>query len=387
MRYLILLSMLVLSACAIVPAPNITEKPPAPPIIKNLYIVPSQPTVALSDIYTIDDIQKKQFLSLYNSSSYLNLLPNKRISRYLQENLGEFSFFADTLTANESLTRKQGNCLSMAIVTKALAELVNVEAQFELVATPPLYQKAGDVILISQHVRTLLFDPKPGELPGYDPLWRSFIRFDYFSAGQSYRLRKVDELEFHTMYYTNKAAEALGRNEDALAFWYARQSLLISQSEPQTINILAMIHNRAGQEDYAEKLYQYGLKYSGENFELLHNYHQLLTDSNRLDEANVIEKRLRKYEDPNPYKWIDMGDKEYLAKNFSSAIYYYKKANKMANYLHEGYAGIAKAHYSLGNLRSAKRAIKKAIKNTHNQDLAEVYRSQYESFQKHSNDG
>jgi len=369
------------------PVAKTTALAPDPPIIESLYKIPSKNTVTLSDIYTLSDIQENQFLALYNSSDYRSLLPNKRISRYLQENMEGFSFHADTLTASQSIDRKQGNCLSVAIVTKALADLVNVKVQFELVTTPPIYQKAGDVILISQHVRTLLLAPKFDELPSYIPQWRSYVRIDFNPSSGSYRLRNVEELEFHTMYYTNKSAEALGNNNDALAFWYLRQSLLLNKSEPQTINLLAILHDRAGHKDYAEQIYQYGLKYSGENFELLHNYYQLLEEQNRNDDAQVIAKRLKKYYDPNPYKWIDMGNKEFLANNFSSAIDYYKKANKMADYLHEGFAGIARSQYSLGNLRSAKRAIKKAIENSHDQEIADAYRSEYERFQKHGNDG
>ena len=51
-----------------------------------------------------------------------------------------------------------------------------------------------------------------------------------------------------------------------------------------------------------------------------------------------------------------------MKKNYSAAIRHYKKAAKMADYLHEPLAGIARSQYLLGNFRPARNAIKKALK-------------------------
>ena len=189
------------------------------------------------------------------------------------------------------------------------------------------------------------------------------------------------------MYYINKAAEALGENNDALAFANLQKNLEIDKTEPQTVNMLAVIHERAGKMEHAEKLYEYGLKYGGDSFVLLNNYHNLLIGLNREQDANKIAIRLRKYDDPNPYKWMELGHKEYDARNFSKAIFYYTKARELAHYLHEPYAGIAKAHYSLGNLSSAKRSLKKAIENSQNQPITDKYEQQYWQFFQESVDG
>ncbi|MCF6192908.1 MAG: hypothetical protein L3J46_01065 [Kangiellaceae bacterium] len=141
-----------------------------------------------------------------------------------------------------------------------------------------------------------------------------------------------------------------------------------------------MIHERAGKIEHAEKLYQYGLKFGGESFVLLNNYHNLLVELNRLEDADKIAKQLRKYHDPNPYKWMELGHKEYNANNYSKAIFFYKKARELAEYLHEPYAGIAKAQYSLGKLSSAKRSLKKAIKKSEGQPIFAQYEQQYWQF-------
>lgn len=390
MRLLIVYIVFLLSACATISSNQLLEEKqawPEPPM--NEYLLIRQPEQAdlSSGVYTLTEKQKQTFFAYYNSPENKHLLPNKKISLYLRDELANFNFYSDTLTASQAIVRRQGNCLSLAIVTKALADLVNVKIKYELVATPPMYQKNGDFIFVSQHVRTLLYDPEPGEFPDYSPLWRSFIRIDYFPSNGTHRLREVSEREFYSMYYNNKAAEALSLNKDDLAYWYLKKSLNVYKADAQTINMIALIHQRAGYPDSAEQLYRYGLKYGGENFELLSNYYDLLIDLNRINDADSVAMRLQKYKDPNPYKWINLGNQKFQEKNYSSAIYYYKKANKIADYLHEGYAGIARAQYSMGNLGSAQRSIKKAIKKSGNQEIAAMYKEEYLLFIQQQNDG
>jgi len=390
MRLVIGFTIFILSSCAtrgsIDPAVQIVEIP-SPPIVVDLYTSQTEQPRRLNDIYLLTEVQKRNFFSAYNSVRYRNLLPNKRISRYIKEELSDFAFHWETLTASDAIATRTGNCLSMAIVTKALADLVNIEIRYELVASPPIYQKAGDVVLVTQHVRTFLLDPKQTLTKGFFTLWRGGVKIDYFPNGDSIRLRRVEDTEFQTMYYINKAAEALGENADALAFAHLQRNLQIDKTEPQTVNMLAVIHERAGKMEHAEKLYKYGLKYGGDSFVLLNNYHNLLVELNRVQEADEIAIRLRKYHDPNPYKWMELGHKEYAASNFSKAIFYYSKARELAHYLHEPYAGIAKAHYSLGNLSSAKRSLKKAIKNAQNQPVSDKYQQQYWQFFQETIDG
>jgi len=380
MRLFVLFVAILLNACAVHRPDEQNLIIPDPPFNHSLYKSKPLQSFEVASVYRLSAPQRQEFLDKYNSSAYKDLMPNKRISRYISEELSNFAFDWKTLTANESVASKTGNCLSMAIVTKSLADLVNVEINYELVASPPVYQKEGEVVLISQHVRTILRDPRPGDVPGYKPFWRGGIRVDYFPSEGNIRLRSVEESEFHSMYFGNKAVEAIGDNQDALAFEYLQQALYLDKSQPEIINILAVIHERANDLKSAERLYLYGLKYGGDSFVLLSNYQNLLEEQGRNKEAKKIATRLRKYHDPNPYKWVDLGNKEFEESNFSSAIRYYKKARELAEYLHEPHAGIARANFSLGNIGRAKKAYRKAIQNSRGQPILDQYKKEYQRF-------
>ena len=68
-------------------------------------------------VLALSDLQRADFLSKYNSAEYRDLLPNRRISKYLTRYLGGFNFYSETLTSNEVLGSMTGNCLSLALLT------------------------------------------------------------------------------------------------------------------------------------------------------------------------------------------------------------------------------------------------------------------------------
>ena len=371
-------SNLFLLGCSSMPRQTGLEPESAAPaltILEDTFFTPATQPRPLSQVFKLTQTQKREFLDAYYHADFTSKKPKARVYAYLKNQLENFNFYSDTLSANESLSNNQGNCLSLAILTKTLADLVSVEVTYELVETTPIYQKEGDIILSSQHVRTSLFDPKSTLGTNQFSLFRGRIVIDYFPSRDSRVLRSVDEQEFFAMYYRNKAAEALIRDKEGEAFWNLKYALQQNPNDEHAINMLALLHERAGYPGYAENLYRYGLFYAKNKLDLLNNYHALLKAQNRLKEAELISEKLAIIDDPNPFKWISLGNKAYNSRDFSRAIAYYRKAGRLAPYLHESYAGVARSQYQLGRLTSAKSSLKKAIKNTHNQNTLSIYQA------------
>ncbi len=383
MKYIVFAIVLLTTACITPPKqvlPSLVTENPDPPIFENTTFGNNPSVVSLEQVYELSDAQKHHFLNYFESAEQGTNDPNRRIYNYLQQYLSGFGFFASTLTASEALLINKGNCLSLAILTKALANIAEVDVAYQLVATPAIYEKAGDLILKSQHVRTLLFNPKQEVEKGYFVLTRGYITVDYFPVAGSRLLRSVDENEFYAMYYQNKAAEALIKNDFHLTFWLIKKALEVNKNDSQAINMMAILHEQTGSQQQAEILYLHGLKYANEKFSLLHNYHLLLVRLNKTDEAALIVEQLAKYKHRDPFKWISLGEEKYTEGDFSSAISYFKKASRLADYLHEPYVGIAKAELSRGNLNRAKRAIKKAVDKANKNRTTSFYQKKYDTL-------
>lgn len=389
----LLFALLSISACMTVSnsddssiekaAPTIITQP-KPPLLDDAFSNENtiHNVISIKEVFTLTEEQETHFLNKYSSNEYATLTPNNRIAEYLENHLDNFNFHSDTLIATDSLAKDLGNCLSLAILTKSLTNLTNVDISYQLVETPPVYQKENGLLLSSQHVRTVLYSPTDTPTDGFGHYFRSKTYIDYFPSAGTRFLRKVEENEFYSMFYRNKAVEAMIVDKLNLAFVYLKKSLLLKQDDVQAINIMAVLHEKINRYDYAEKLYIYGLKYGNEKFELLNNYHSLLEKLDRHDEANVIASRLKRYDDPNPFKWVALADQAYHAKNYYAAISYYKKAAKLADYLHQPYAGIAKSYYQVGNIQMAQKAIVKALENSHKEQTSSIYQKKYKLFSK-----
>lgn len=382
MRWSIVVVIFGLFACAsknngLTPL-QLSQLPP-PPYSQSLFSETQPDVESISDIFKLSDDQKSNFYNYFNAAKHRKFYPNKRIANYLNNKLSGFNFYSDTLTASQSLSNRLGNCLSLAIVTHSLAQLVGVKVEYELIETIPIYQREGDVILASQHVQTLLYDPGPGEFDGQIPLWRGYIRVDYYPVKGSKPLRKVKHPEFIMMFYLNRAAEAIVQQDYALAYAYLTVVLQNNKVEGQALNMMAIVHNRMGLPEFAESLYQYGLQYGLERdrYELLYNYHLLLKAQQKFAQAKVVYDELRMYPDHNPFRWISKGEVALTNHEYDRAIWYFRKAADIADYLYEPYVGIARAKMALGNRNGALKALEMVMEKAQKSSVKNLYRLKY----------
>ena len=327
----------------------------------------------VEDIFKLSEQQHDDFMSFYNSHTNRHVLPNKKIYKYLQKYVKNYNFFNKTLTAEQSIAQAQGNCLSLAILTAALAKTVGVDTGYQLVESDPVFQKEGDVVISSQHVRSLLYNDSRTEKTWHMLLARPGIIIDYFPTTSSRIKKYVKNSEFHAMYYRNTAAEAFIAQDYNKTYWLVRESLDLFPTDEHAINIMALVHERKGLTSVAEKLYRHGIRFADEKLDLLRNYYQFLNKQHRFAEAKIIKTELATMKVVNPFDWISLGHTAFLDRKFTEAKRYYKKALRIAPYLHQGHLGVAKAEFKLGNIHASKASMKLAQKNAFDLKTRNLY--------------
>ena len=337
-----------------------------------------------SDIFYLPPERTKAFLKYYNHHNNKNTSKNRRISNYLQKIVSGFNYHSATYIASESAEFNQGNCLSLAILTTALARLTDVTVGYELMQTPPIYQKKGNTILSSQHVRSLLYYPTHSDDEGFFWVFRPVLKVDYFPTFNTHVKRRVDESEFVSMYYRNKAAEAIIDKKYVDAFWLAKKSFEYAENNAHATNMLALIYSHMGYKEDSEKLYLYGIKYADEKLELLSNYQKFLERNGRIAEALSMQEQIDQYKEPDPFEWIELGDEAIALGDINEAVKYYDKAIELAPYLHEGYSGKGKAEYLRGNPLTAQKAFKKAEELAFEKDTKAMYEAKLSALTKYT---
>jgi len=352
---------------------SITSPQPVVPFSVKNQFGPRPSLINTSNIYQLSDSQKQKFIEYFESPAVSWLKPNKRIYKYLQRYVENYNFLNQTLTAEQSLSQSQGNCLSLAILTTALANTAGVETGYQLVQSAPVYQKEGNIILSSQHIRSLLFEPQPELETGQISLGQKGLIVDYFPSKASHIRRQVNSQEFSAMYYRNKAADAIIDKNYDLAYWLLRETLKYIPNDENSINMMAVVHENKGLSKQAELLYRHGIKYAQNKLDLLRNYQIFLKKEHRLNDAKKIKSQLNSMNVINPFDWVDLGHTAFEQKKYSEARRYYKRAVRAAPYLHQALMGVAKSEFKLGNLRAAKIALNAAKENAFDAKTKSLY--------------
>lgn len=330
--------------------------------------------ISADDIFTLTPKQRSKFRKYLAHPINKETLRHKRVSNYLRKIIKGFNYHSGTLIASESSELNQGNCLTLAILTTALSRVADVSVGYELMRTPPVYQKKGNTILSSQHIRSVLYEPGGAE-SGTFFLMQPVIKIDYFATNKTSVKRKVRESEFVSMYFRNKAAEAIVEHRYADAFWLAIESFKYAKDNAHATNMLALVYDRMGFPEDAEKLYKFGIERSDDKIDLLSNYHKFLLRYERLEEAYAINQKIIELDVPDPFDWLDLGDEALAEGKYREAIRFFDKVVELAPYLHHGYSGIGRAEFLRGNTVLAKRAFNKAAERAHDKDTRALYRA------------
>ena len=374
-QYTAVLSAILLTACA---SHEISFQGDSKPILSfDDSLFGDRPDIISPDaIFELTDTQQRDFFEYFDDSANGKLRTHERVHKYLELVTQEFDFHSDTRTAADTLGQAEGNCLSLAVLTTALANLVDVQVDYQLVESAAVFSVAGNVVTKGQHVRSLLYDPQwPKEDWTYRRGSRGGIQVDYFPDGNERFVGNLSYADYVAMYYTNTGGEAVIAGDLDTAFWLLMESLKIAPENAGAMNTLAVVYRRAGDEKMAERIYQYGIDHLPEKVTFLRNYRAMLRGQGRMEEAESISGALARLEGPNPIDWVIAGREAYAAGEYQDAVSFYKKATRIAPYLHEAYAGMALSYLQLGDSRRGENELRRALDHAQRRSARSLYQA------------
>jgi tetratricopeptide (TPR) repeat protein len=301
--------------------------------------------------------------------------PHKRLFDYLEEITANFRYDDRTLPATDTLRLRSGNCLSLAILTTALARLAGVDIAYQLMNDEPVFEVGDQVVKKGLHVRTVLSPPPPAEGEGEAVLLPARLVIDYFPTGRERFVANLDTAGYLSLYHGNMAAVALERRDLGVAYWEAREALNLAPQDAAALNLLAVVHKHAGDAATAEAIYRYAIAHANDRLSLLKNYQGLLQEAGRLTEAEAIGRQLESLDDPSPVHWYLLAREAADAGDLDAAIRYYGKALERAPYLHEAYLGQALAYYRSGQSDLAAVALHKALETAQTVSTRKLYQA------------
>ena len=373
----------IFTGCNTTPAPK-PEKEPTPspltlvnPNLFKLISVPSE-----EEIFALPKAEKSKFLAEYNEYISQGLRADKAIERYLDSTMGYFSYDAETFTASESQSKQQGNCVSLAILTQAYANVAGVETGFREVSTYPIFKKEQDLLIVSTHFNTKLYAPKESEEKDKD--WIQILRagtvVDYFPQQNTFYLGNATYSNLVSKFYSNLATDALIDEHFNLSYSLINEALKFTPKNPELINLLAILHRRAGDTKTAEQLFQFAIQHNLTSSNLIASYRFLAAQQSNTDLVERLNEELEKAA-KTPFDFLLIAKQSLEKKHFGKAKKILNKIIEQHPYLPEPYFELAKAHYLQNDHDLAKEALEKAIKMSDSQEKTGMYEAKLKSLE------
>ncbi|WP_052750245.1 lipopolysaccharide assembly protein LapB [Arsukibacterium sp. MJ3] len=315
----------------------------------------------LEDIFTLSVEQQAEFLAYFTAPERQTIAAHERLYQFLERKISGFDYQGKNHTASQAYALNSGNCMSLAVLTKALADIAGIEVKFQSIVSAPVYSIENDLMLTSDHVRTFLYDPAALSPEGKHYQAQSIIIVDYMpTAGYRMTGPRISNDTFFAMFYRNLAADALLAEQYEQALALMRTALALAPTYGAAINLTAVVHRRLDYPALAQQFYQYGLDVSESKAALISNFAVLKQSIGDKVGADALFEYLATLDEHDPYQWYVLGKTASQQQNYSEALTYFKKATQQAPYIHQLQLELALAYFQNNQLKLAYQTMIKA---------------------------
>lgn len=360
MKYLLLLAAL-LCGCASQPA----RETPAAGLFEDQRFQPASGYVGAARIFALSAEMKRYLKEDIQQNMHSKDARHALFDALYRKGALKLDYDAAvTRNAAETFEARMGNCMSLAIMTAALARELGLTVQFQRVLTEDSWSRAGDLYFNSNHVNLVLGRPQRDSRYGYDA--DQYLVVDFIPTSEQARMRAqpVEEKTIIAMYMNNRAAEFMVDGKLDEAYWWARQAIVADPAFVNAYNTLGVIYRRHGELDAAERALRLALKQAPENTIFLFNLAQTLEQAGRLPEAQSVRALLARIEPYPPFYFYKLGQQAMERQDYAEARRLFLRELERSPYYHEFHFALASAALQLGNYKEADQHMKQALENS-----------------------
>lgn len=271
---------------------------------------------------------------------------------------------AMTRTAAQTFDARIGNCLSLVLMTAALAREIGLEVRYQVVLGEESWSRSGGMYFVAGHVNLALERRPLSNAVGYDS--DAILLIDFLPgedlAGQ--RTLQISEATILAMYLNNRAAETMASGELDQAYWYARAAIRQDPTFSGAFNTLGIIQLRHGDTEPARRTLAYALERSPSNTVLLSNLAQALDGLGRAEEAQLLRRKLLALQPEPPFHFFNQGQRAMETADYQEAARLFKREIARDPYYHEFHFWLAQAYARMGRLSLADRQLELAMDNS-----------------------
>lgn len=262
---------------------------------------------------------------------------------------------AFTRTAAEAFEARTGNCLSLALLTAALAHELGLGVQYQSVLGEHTMSRNGDLVFYNGHVNLVLTERRSDERVASTGSAAMVIDFLPAQARRGQQVQTASEQSVIAMYLNNRAAESLAAGKVDDAYWWARAALKQEPRYTDTYNTLGVVYRRHGNIPEAAAIYAHALTLEPANIAAMSNIIPVLRQLGRDREAGRWSRRLAELQPYPPFHFFEQGRRAMADQDYAAARDLFSKEIQRAAYYHEFHFWLALAYVGLHQTELARK--------------------------------
>lgn len=260
-----------------------------------------------------------------------------------------------TRSAAQAFDERAGHCLSLVLMTAALARELGLPVRYQQVPGSLAWERRDGLELAMGHVNIAIGPP---ERPG---IWY-VIDFQPDPGTDRSQRTVLDEARIVAMVHNNRAAEALGAGRLREAWWSARAAVDIDPRHADAWNTLAVVLQRQGDPVQAERVLRHTLAVDADHAAAMSNLAGLLAGRGQIEEAAVWRTRQARLGPTRPFALIDEGIAALDAGDARRALDPLQRALRGGGASHELHHALARAYILLGDPARAEQQLEAAAR-------------------------
>ncbi|NUZ12326.1 hypothetical protein HUZ36_16200 [Pseudoalteromonas sp. McH1-7] len=347
----VVLTAIGLLGCSSTPTSSTADKPSM--TVASLFnhtLFTPQPVVSEQAIFSLPQSEVQALWQYVEKHKNSDITIDELLGNFLQNKIGDFSYDGATFIAKDALSQRSGNCISLAIVSQAYANVLGIKTSYAKVDSYPVYQKNKSFVLTSSHFKTKLITPREQENDSMI-FFSSGTIIDYFPNQDSVFSGNANYADLVAKFYTNLAVSALLAADYDKAYSLLMAALEYAPNDPETINISALLHKHVGDRVRAKQIYAYAAQQQLTSTNLLLNYLNYIP----ADQTALRESILAQLErsPASPFDTLTLASSYIDKQNYSKAKKLIEPLLLNYHYLPEIHAELGKIAYLEGNLQAA----------------------------------
>jgi tetratricopeptide (TPR) repeat protein len=366
MRALALLASLLATACAVAP-------PASTPAFQDARFAPASQRIDARSVLALSDSMRR-FIHVEIADDIARKGPQQALFDAIYGRKLKLEYDAAvTRNAAEAFDARAGNCLSLVIMTAALAKEAGLEVRYQRVISDDAWSRAGDTYFASGHVNLTLARKFRDPRVRYDE--QQMLTVDFIPpAPNTFPMTvQLSEGTVIAMFMNNRAAEALAADRIDDAYWWARAAIVQDPAYLSAYNTLGVIYKKHGDMAQAEQVLKDVLAREPRSTSAMQNLALVYNDEGREAEADAMSERLERIESRPPFHYFNLGREAMAAGDYRKARQMFLREVERDPYYHEFHYWLAAACLRLGEGDCARRELLAAVENSPTRSDRDIY--------------